>query len=76
MGLPWTPQTGSLAVGEVGESFNLKSVVPNTGLEAGSAITATEVPGPMQKQPIDAFLKHRLEEEGLRRHRRSPQPLG
>ena len=66
MGLPWTPQTGSLAVGEVGESFNLekrrsehwawKPVQPSQPPEVQEAQWV--------KQPIDAFLKHRLEEEG------------
>ena len=78
MGLPWTPQTGSLAVGEVGESFNLekrrsehwawKPVQPSQPPEVQEAQWV--------KQPIDAFLKHRLEEEGFGRHRRSPRPLG
>ena len=73
MGLPWTPQTGSLAVGEVGESFNLekrrsehwawKPVQPSQPPEVQEAQWV--------KQPIDAFLKHRLEEEGFGRHRRS-----
>ena len=68
MGLPWTPQIGSLAAGDVGESFNLekrrsehwawKPVQPSQPPEVQEAQWV--------KQPIDAFLKHRLEEEGLR----------
>ena len=68
MGLPWTPQIGSLAAGDVGESFNLEK--RRSEHWAWKPVQPSQPPEVLEaqwvKQPIDAFLKHRLEEEGLR----------